>query len=95
MDSALLDLIKTLGVPIAVLLFVLWLFLRGKLHSDGEYQEMKNQRDYYRGLTERSVSVTEATVPVVKQAVQKRAEVTNLEDMASVVDEARQRGLIG
>lgn len=95
MDSALLDLIKTLGVPIAVLLFVLWLFLRGKLHSDGEYIEMKSQRDYYRGLTERSVSVTEQTVPVVKQAVQKRAEVGTLEDMASVVDEARQRGLIG
>jgi hypothetical protein len=48
MDPDLLALLKDLGVPIAVLLFILWLFLRGRLHSDLEYQEMKAQRDYYR-----------------------------------------------
>lgn len=94
MDPDLLALLKDLGVPIAVLLFILWLFLRGRLHSDAEYQEMKAQRDYYRRQLDRTLGVQEQTVPVVKEAVSKRADISSLDDMAKVVDEARDRGLI-
>jgi hypothetical protein len=55
---------------------------------------MKAQRDYYRRQLDRTLGVTEQTVPVVKEAVAKRADISNLEDMAHVVDEARDRGLI-
>lgn len=94
MDPTTLDLIKNLGVPIAVLLVVLALFLRGKIHSDAEYQEMKAQRDHYRDQIEKLIVTTRSTFPVVQEAVQKRAEVSSLADMAGIVDEARAKGLL-
>lgn len=85
---------RDIGVPVAILMMVLWLFLTGKVHSDGEYQEMKAQRDRVVRQLDRTLGVQEATAPVVREAVSKRAEIANIHDLARLVDEARSQGLI-
>jgi Mg2+/Co2+ transporter CorB len=102
------ELIKLVGVPVAVLAIVVLLIVRGYLRTKQELaakdeviktitQKCEDERldkEWYRDRLDRVLDVQEQTTPVVKEAVQKRADIRSLEDMAKIVDVARQQGLI-
>lgn len=89
-----LELLKTYGLGLGVLAVILWLLIRGKLHTDGEFQREVERGNKIDAKLDRVLAAQEEIIEVVKEAVNKRAEIKNLSDLAKLADYARDQGLI-
>lgn len=89
-----LDLIKTVGLGLAVLGYFQFQFMRGKLHSDVEFQREVTRADKLDAKLDRIISVQEEITETIKEAIGKRAEISSIDDLVKLADHAREQGLI-
>lgn len=91
--TTLIDWVSRGGLLAGALLTV-WAFVGGKLHSDKEFQREVQRADKTDVKIDRILSTQEQIVELIKQNIDKRAEISSIDDLAKLADYAREQGLI-